>query len=74
MLTKLPETITRQAIKWNPPPPQGRGGEKTTEHLAEAQKKKQVRCDTPGERDGEYGHKLKTVEFLSRWHKVPVNK
>ena len=48
-LRNPPETITRQAITWNPP--QGRGEEVGHETPGkETRKKKQRRWDTPGEK------------------------
>ena len=61
-LRKPPESITRQAITWNPP-----GKRKATKHLAERHRKRCKRDGVHPERNGEDGHRQKTVAFLSRW-------
>ena len=56
-LGKPPETITRQAITWNPPGKRKRGRPRNT-----WQREKETK-----ERNGEDGHSQKTMAFLSRW-------
>ena len=50
ILRKPPETITRQAITWNPPPVKRQRGRPRNTWIKETQKKKQRRWDTPGEK------------------------
>ena len=63
ILRKPPETITRQAITWNPPPPPPQGRDEEVGHETpagkETQKGKQKIWVTPG-RDGEDSHGHKT--------------
>ncbi|KAK2154978.1 hypothetical protein NP493_2120g00003 [Ridgeia piscesae] len=61
---KPPETITRQAITWNP---QGRGEEVGHETPGkEIQRDRNKRDGIHQEGDGEGGHGQKTVAFLGR--------
>ena len=69
-LRKPPNTITRQAITWNP---QGRDEEVGHETPGKETWKKKG-DGIHQERNGEDGHGQKTVAFLSRWPKLPASK
>ena len=63
-LRKPPESITRQAITWNPPGKRRRGRPRNT---WQRHRKRYKRDGVHLERNGEDDHRQKTVAFLSRW-------
>ena len=63
-LRKPPETVTRQAITWNPPGKRRRG---RTRNSWQRHRKRYEGDGMHQERNGEDGHRQKTVAVLSRW-------
>ena len=70
-LRKPPNTITRQAITWNPPGKRRRGRPQNT---WQRHGKSNEGYGIHQERNGEDSHGQKMVAFLGRWPMLPASK